>query len=139
MNITANFQDIFHCAPLFFVSIFFSILFLQSGVDKLVDFKGNLKFLSTHFTNTIFKNSVCTLLYLITFLECFTALVLVVGSLMLLLCDASIAMQLIFYGIVLSNITLCCLFLGQRIAKDYAGAANIVIYQLVALLGFLFF
>ena len=135
----ANFQDIFHYAPLFFISIFFSILFLQSGVDKLVDFKGNLKFLSTHFTNTIFKNSVCTLLYLITFLECFTGLVLVVGSLMLLLCEESIAMQLIFYGIVLSNITLCCLFLGQRIAKDYAGAANIVIYQLVALLAFLFF
>ena len=60
MNTMANFQDIFHYAPLFFISIFFSILFLQSGVDKLVDFKGNLKFLSTHFTNTIFKNRVPT-------------------------------------------------------------------------------
>ena len=134
-----NFQEILHYAPLIFISIFFSILFIQSGLDKLINFQGNLNFLNTHFINTIFKNNVCHLLYLITFLECFTGLVLVFGSFMLLLCDDSIALQLIFHGVVLSNITLCCLFLGQRIAKDYEGAANIVIYQLVALLSFLFF
>ncbi|MBJ04396.1 MAG: DoxX family protein [Flavobacteriales bacterium] len=125
--------------PLLFISIFFSILFLQSGIDKIIDFKANLSFLNNHFSKTFFKNHINILLNTIMFLECFTGLVLAVGCCILLLCDNFLAYNLIFYGIVLSNITLSCLFLGQRIAKDYEGAANIVIYQLVAFLSFLFF
>jgi putative oxidoreductase len=35
-------------------------------------------------------------------------------------------------GLQASAISLVCLFLGQRIAKDYAGAASLVSYFLLA-------
>ena len=35
---------------------FLAILFLQSGLDKVVDKKGNLDWLSSHFANSPFKN-----------------------------------------------------------------------------------
>jgi len=38
-----------------------------------------------------------------------------------------------FWGAVLSGISLCALFFGQRVAKDYAGAAVLVPYFLLAL------
>ena len=40
---------------------------------------------------------------------------------------------LAFYGAVISAIAIVALFLGQRMAKDYAGAAVLVPYFLVAL------
>jgi hypothetical protein len=40
---------------------------------------------------------------------------------------------LAFYGAVISAISLIALFFGQRMAKDYAGAAVLVPYFLLAL------
>ncbi|HRG58098.1 MAG TPA: DoxX family protein, partial [Bacteroidia bacterium] len=42
-----------------------------------------------------------------------------------------------FYGLFLCSISFLSLFLGQRIAKDYAGAAAIPGYFLVCLIGLL--
>jgi hypothetical protein len=39
-----------------------------------------------------------------------------------------------FYGAVVSAIAIIALFFGQRIAKDYAGAAVLVPYFLLALI-----
>jgi hypothetical protein len=44
-------------------------------------------------------------------------------------CDSTLA----FYGAVISAIAIVALFFGQRMAKDYAGAAVLVPYFLVAL------
>ncbi|MDC0383342.1 DoxX family protein, partial [Candidatus Marinimicrobia bacterium] len=41
----------------------------------------------------------------------------------------------IFYGFVHLSITLIFLLLGQRIAKDYLGAANLVPYFILITLG----
>jgi len=38
-----------------------------------------------------------------------------------------------FYGAVVAAITILCLFFGQRLAKEYAGAAILVPYFLVAI------
>jgi len=38
-----------------------------------------------------------------------------------------------FYGAVVSAIAVLCLFFGQRVAKEYAGAAVLVPYFLVTL------
>ena len=124
--------------PLVFVSIFLSILFTQSGLDKILDFNGNLQFLTAHFKKTIFKNSVFFLLLSIIFLEILTACVFIVGLVQFVF---SITLTSYFFklGVILSAITICCLFLGQRIAKDYVGAANLTIYFILTLLGFLFF
>ena len=40
---------------------------------------------------------------------------------------------LAFYGAVLSALSIVALFFGQRMAKDYAGAATLVPYFLLAL------
>ncbi len=41
----------------------------------------------------------------------------------------------IFYGLVISSITFIFLFLGQRLAKDYLGAADLVPYFILIMLG----
>ena len=38
-----------------------------------------------------------------------------------------------FYGSVVSAVAILCLFLGQRLAKEYAGAAILVPYFLLTL------
>jgi hypothetical protein len=43
--------------------------------------------------------------------------------------DSSVA----FYGAVISAVAITALFFGQRMAKDYAGAAVLVPYFLLAL------
>ena len=34
-------------------SLFFSIVFFQSGIDKIIDRKGNLEFFKDHFKDTL--------------------------------------------------------------------------------------
>jgi hypothetical protein len=41
----------------------------------------------------------------------------------------------IFYGFVILALTLILLFAGQRIAKDYLGAADLVPYFMLIILG----
>lgn len=43
-----------------------------------------------------------------------------------------------YQGITLSSVSLLCLFFGQRMAKDYAGAASLVPYFILSLLGLYF-
>ena len=50
-------------------------------------------------------------------------------SLIILLHDSTVA----FYGAVISAVAVIALFFGQRIAKDYAGAAVLVPYFLLTL------
>jgi hypothetical protein len=52
------------------------------------------------------------------------------GLLIILLKDSTIA----FYGAILSAAAITALFFGQRMAKDYAGAAVLVPYFLLALI-----
>jgi hypothetical protein len=124
---------------LLFISIFFSILFLQSGLDKIIDFSGNLNYFKTHFENSILKKWTRFLLIIITFLECITGLVFLIAIFFYFVSGLHLiyAHWFMTWGLVLSAITLCCLFLGQRLAKDYAGAATLISYFLVNLLGFI--
>ena len=123
---------------LFFLSIFLLILFAQSGIDKVLDFGGNLQFLTVHFKKTIFKKMVLFLLISLTILELITACVFFVGLVSFFIL-ADFPVDFLKLGIVLSAITICCLFLGQRIAKDYVGAATLTFYFVLTLLGFFFF
>ena len=49
-----------------FISAFLAILFLQSGVDKIVDRRGNLEFLQGHFAKSPFSGMVPMLVTAIT-------------------------------------------------------------------------
>src|SRR5437660_10543476 len=61
------------------VSIFLAILFLQSGIDKVADRRGNLEFLRGHFAKSPLAGMVLLLVTIITILEidvgCLLALV----------------------------------------------------------------
>jgi hypothetical protein len=113
-----------------FVSAFLAILFIQSGIDKIVDRRGNFEWLKGHFAKSPLAGIVPALLICITVLEVAAgALSGVGGLLIILLKDSTIA----FYGAILSAAAITALFLGQRIAKDYAGAAVLVPYFLLTL------
>lgn len=105
--------------------IFLIIVFLQSGIDKVTDWKGNLSWLTGHFAESPFKNGVPLLLGVITVMELAAGLLSLVGLVHLLLHDNP---RFAFYGALVSAIALLMLLLGQRVAKDYEGAKNIVIY-----------
>ena len=105
--------------------IFLSITFLQSGLDKMTDWKGNVEWLKGHFAKTLFKGSVPILLGIILVLEMITGIVSLIGIYEVLSArNTSFA----FLGALLGCVTLLMLLLGQRVAKDYDGARTIVIY-----------
>ena len=51
------------------VSAFLAILFLQSGLDKVVDRKGNRTYLDQHFANSPLARTVGPMFVVITILE----------------------------------------------------------------------
>src|SRR5437773_10128950 len=113
-----------------FASAFLAILFLQSGIDKIVDRYGNLEWLKGHFAKSPLAGIVPALLTIITILETAAGALSAIGcATVILLHDSTLA----FYGAVISAVAIIGLFLGQRIAKDYAGAAVLVPYFLLAL------
>ena len=113
-----------------FASAFLAILFLQSGIDKVVDRRGNLEWLKGHFARSPLARVVPALLTVITILEVAAGALSAIGCVaVILLHDASVA----FYGAVISAVAVIALFFGQRMAKDYAGAAVLVPYFLLTL------
>jgi diacylglycerol kinase len=113
-----------------FASAFLAILFLQSGIDKVVDRRGNFEWLKGHFAKSPLAGIVPALLTIITILEVAAGALSGVGCvIVLLLRDSTVA----FYGAVVSAVAVIALFLGQRMAKDYAGAAVLVPYFLLTL------
>jgi diacylglycerol kinase len=112
------------------VSAFLAILFLQSGIDKVVDRRGNLEWLRGHFAKSPLAGMVPLMVTAITILEIAAGTLNVVGCVLIIsLRDPIVA----FYGAILSTVSILALFFGQRIAKDYAGAAILVPYFLLTL------
>src|SRR4029077_7837456 len=113
-----------------FASVFLAILFLQSGIDKILDRRGNFEWLKGHFAKSPLAGIVPALLICITILEVAAGALSAVGGVLLsFLRDSTVA----FYGAILSAAAITALFFGQRIAKDYAGAAVLVPYFLLTL------
>ena len=113
-----------------FGSALLAILFLQSGIDKVIDHRGNLEWLKGHFAKSPLAGVVPVLLTAITLLEVAAGALSAIGCLMLILSGET---TIAFYGAVSSAVVLIALFFGQRMAKDYAGAAVLVPYFLLTL------
>jgi len=113
-----------------FSSAFLAVLFLQSGIDKVIDHRGNLEWLKGHFAKSPLAGVVHVLLTAITILEVLAGALSAIGCITLIISRGTI---LAFYGAVTSAVALIALFFGQRMAKDYAGAAVLVPYFLVTL------
>jgi hypothetical protein len=112
------------------VSAFLAILFLQSGIDKILDRRGNFEWLKGHFAKSPLAGMVPLLLISITILEVAAGVLSAVGCVFVIIShDSTVA----FYGAAISAVAVLALFFGQRMAKEYAGAAVLVPYFLLVL------
>src|SRR5437762_3768150 len=101
-------------------SAFLGILFLQSGIDKIVDRRGNLEFLQGHFAKSPLAGMVPLLVTVVTVLEIVSVARSAIGCVILILTrDPTVA----FYGAVIRAISIIPVFFVQRMAKVHAGAA----------------
>jgi hypothetical protein len=116
--------------PALFSALLMSILFIQSGLDKVFDWKGNLGWLTGHFSKTFLGGMVPMMLGTITLMEIATGFLSGIGIVYFLLTGS---LNLIFYASILGAASIVALFFGQRIAKDYPGAAVLVPYFLLAI------
>ena len=115
-----------------FTCLFLAILFLQSGIDKIVDRTGNIEWLTGHFASSPLAGMVPMMVTTVTIAE------MLAGG----ICAAAVPAMLLgsgdtlaVAGITLSALSLTMLFFGQRMAKDYEGAAVLVPYFLLTLVG----
>ncbi len=123
-------DDIIRNLPAIFAALFVAILFIQSGLDKVFDWKGNLEWLTGHFSKTFLAGMVPMMLGTITLMEIVTGLAAATGIVYFLVTGSLIV---VFAAGVLGAASLTALFFGQRIAKDYPGAAVLVPYFLLLL------
>lgn len=121
--------------PQLLVCAFFAILFLQSGLDKAFNYQDNLSYFRDQFKNSPLAGSVGAMLPVLTLMEILTGILGALGATDLLLGRGA---TFAHWVPLAAGITLLALFFGQRMAKDYGGAASLVPYFLVALAGFFF-
>ena len=113
------------------ILIFLAVTFIQSGYDKVTDWRVNVDWLKGHFAKTILRKNVAAALFVILALELAAGIMCVVGVIELI---RNGGRTFGFYGAVFSCITLILLLFGQRIAKDYDGARTICIYFIPAVM-----
>ena len=114
------------------VLLFLIITFLQSGIDKLSDWKGNVDFITGHFKNSPLQKMVPLLLMTVLIFEVSAGILMIIGGYYLLAESTSTVAKV---GLELAAITLLMLLIGQRLAKDYAGAMSITVYFILTILG----
>ncbi len=117
--------------PALFAALLVAILFIQSGLDKVFDWKGNLEWLTGHFSKTFLRGTVPPMLATITLMELATGVLSGVGIIYFLIANS---LDLIFYASVLGAASIVALFFGQRVAKDYAGAAVLIPYFILLII-----
>ncbi len=110
--------------------LFLIITFLQSGIDKVFHWNGNLIWLKQHFADTPLKDLVPILLAIILLAEMASGTLCATGIYQLLIMGTN---TLALYGAILSCTTLLMLLFGQRMAKDYDGAKTIAVYFVPAI------
>ena len=110
------------------VATLLAITFLQSGLDKALNFADNLSWLQSHFSKTFLRSWVHFLLGTITLIEVIAGALCAVGAVLILVTGSKIIAT---YGAQAATVSVVMLFFGQRIAKDYAGAASLIPYFLM--------
>ena len=124
-NLTSNLTEIL-------ILIFILITFLQSGIDKAADWKGNTGWLKEHFSGTMLSGMVPLMVGIIMIIEIITGILAIVAIYTLLVSNE---LSYALYTCALACITLLMLLFGQRIAKDYAGAFTLTGYFIVSVFG----
>ncbi len=125
-----------HHWPGLFAVFFLAIVFLQSGFDKLFNFKKELAWVRQKFARNFLHGFISPIFIVLTFAEILSGIVATAGVIQLLFTNDS---TLAIYGTAASCATVLMLIFGQRFTKDYSGAATLVPYFIVAILGLYFF
>ena len=105
---------------------------MQSGIDKISDWKGNIEFIKSHFKNSPLRNNVPLLLAIILTIEIAAGIFMIIGTYQIY---SSGLKEIALIGVELSAVALIFLLIGQRLAKDYAGAMTLAVYFIITLLG----
>lgn len=104
----------------------------QSGLDKIFNWEGELEFMTDKFSKTILSNFSAIGLIQVTILETLSGLLSLLGSIMVLFFDDE---SYGIIGLILAAVSFSILMAGQRISKDYDGAAALVPYFLLTMIG----
>ena len=116
------------------IALFLGIAMTQSGFDKIIDWKGNKSFLIDHFSKTFLSRFITPLLLVVLILELAGGIICFIGVGEVFIYNNN---QLIKVGLIIIAIDLISLFSGQRLAKDYDGAAVLVNYFILTIIGLL--
>ncbi|MDP3233096.1 MAG: DoxX family membrane protein [Myxococcales bacterium] len=119
-----------------FVGAFLAVLFLQSGLDKVFDWSGNKAYVKGYLEKTPMRPFSGFLFFVITMLEVLAGVVSAAGVLSTVLLRET---GLGLFGAFLAASSILSLFMGQRLAKDYASAAAMVPYFLTTLAALVLF
>jgi len=119
------------------------VLFFQSSIDKIINWKDNYTWLQDYFEKTFLNRFTKFNLLVITVLELISALMCLFCTLRMgnfisnnpieVLDVDYLEIDKLILTNVLCSITLLFLFTGQRIAKDYLGAVRIIPYFVLIL------
>src|SRR5438876_11245358 len=89
-----------------FSAVFLAVLFLQSGIDKIVDRRGNLEWLKGHFAKSPLAGIVTAMLTTITILEVAAGALSAVGCVFVIFSrDSTVA----FYGAIVTAVGIIAL------------------------------
>ena len=115
-----------------FVLAFFLIVFIQSSLDKILDYKGNLNFLNDllkiHFSPPLIVFALIS----VTILEFISGILCLIGIIEFIFNDSNLIGLL---GLIIGSIALLVLLFGQRVSKNYDGAKTIAVYFILAMIG----
>lgn len=108
--------------------LFLIVTFLQSGIDKITDWKGNISFITDHFKNSPLKNMVSILVGTVLIFEVVASILMLIGIYQL---ATNGGKEIALVGAEISSISLIFMLIGQRLAKDYAGAMTLAVYFII--------
>ena len=115
-----------------FVLAFFLVVFIQSGLDKVFDYKGNLSFLNDSLGSFFSKPLITLALISVTILELTSGLLCLLGIVDVIFNDSNFIGLI---GMIIGSVALLILLFGQRVSKNYDGAKTIAIYFILAMIG----
>jgi uncharacterized membrane protein YphA (DoxX/SURF4 family) len=125
MNIAAtNWPSLFGLA-------FMAVVFLQSGFDKLTNYKREMAWIRQKFARSFLHDYVAPLFFILSISEVVSGLLSVAGFLQILFTCCS---YLAIYGAWASTLTMIMLIFGLRFTKDYTGAASLIPYFIAFIL-----
>ena len=119
-----------------FISLFLAIVFVQSGLDKVMNWKGNHSWIKEHFSKSILASFSTPMFIILTVTEVATGTIALIGLFCLWFSNDS---SCTYISILLSLLSYLMLIFGQRIAQDYEGAKTIAIYSGISLISLMYF